>query len=149
MVSRASANDALSDRNDEMKTTIEEIAGKKYTVVWHGSHTSFFDEDHHAFCDWIDLNNGVVVYLSNNEHIATALPALPRKPKPEDARLLHLYAAHGITPMGKRGAIYPARTYRDDATIVEENDEEIYLIDIETIDATDSEGNCVKVAIGD
>ena len=83
--------------------TTEEIDGKKYTVVWPDDAVSQ-EEVANArwWVDWNGVKYAVDVLLPNNEHIiATALPALQRKPKPEDARLLYLYMAHGLTMHGK------------------------------------------------
>lgn len=100
-------NKTASALSRVMKTTIEEINGKPMTVVWHNPrehksrHFSHMDLD----CYVYNLANGDVIYTSatDSAHIATALPPLPRKPKPEDARLLYRYMAEGIEPHDKCG----------------------------------------------
>lgn len=75
--------------------TIETISGKQYTVVWHGKAE--------AHSEWIQMASGLAMVTRTvaspyvgYDHIATALPALPRYPKPEQARLLYRYMAEGI-----------------------------------------------------
>ena len=79
-----------------MKTTIETINGKEYTVVWYGSKNKlpkpiqwFRMPNREQILLIKELDGGCNVY-------ATALPALPRHPKPEDTPLLHRYAAEGL-----------------------------------------------------
>lgn len=82
--------------------TIESINGKLYTVVWYVTPLT---------CGTLGkrfslLNDGCLAVFGEAEcmsHIATALPALPRYPKPEDARLLHQYAAYGLKVCNERG----------------------------------------------
>lgn len=118
-----------------MKTTIETINGKKYTVVWHdGALSGFF-------------SNGVVTdplgckYAYNHqlEVSATGLPALPRHPNPEDAPLLYRYASEGLFPAGTMGG-----RFNDCAAIA-------YLVGgnalPEMTHAIDKDGNKVEVAI--
>lgn len=91
--------------------TIETINGKPYTVVWHElqycQHVFYFERED-CYCE---LNSGVIAAFNIviehgefvcNKHIATALPALPRYPKNDEAtiRLLHLYAVHGVKIWG-------------------------------------------------
>lgn len=79
-----------------MKVSIETIYTKKYTVIYH---------DEQLFCKilgrrLVTLGNGVLEIFREPEcldHIATALPPLPRNPKPEDAPLLYAYMAEGLT----------------------------------------------------
>lgn len=78
------------------KVTVETIGGKKCTVVWH-KESKLCDE-------WIRANSGGLLLVRKTvaspyvgyDHIATALPALPRNPTPDDARLLYRYMAEGI-----------------------------------------------------
>ncbi len=71
------------------KISIEEIQGKKYTVVWH-------EEDLHGYRVKA-ITVGYVLFCCNRTaHLATALPALPRNPKPEHAALLYRYMAEGF-----------------------------------------------------
>jgi hypothetical protein len=80
-----------------MTVTIEEISGKKHTVVWHGEVCNIFGAYlFKAHCGYLSF--ACAPDEDVGEHLATALPALPRYPKAEDAWLLHLYAAHGIAP---------------------------------------------------
>lgn len=76
-----------------MQITIEEINGKKYTVVWVNADPSadfpFYRAMRHK--------HGVQTYHTYcGTLLCTALPALPRRPKPEHAPLLHRYMAEGI-----------------------------------------------------
>ena len=87
-----------------MKTTIEEINGKLCTVVWHNGF------DRNSIWNWkeyISNYDGMCEYLDCGHQMAcTALPALPKHPKPEDARLLYRYMAEGIEIMLKSSAGY-------------------------------------------
>ena len=79
-----------------MKVTIENINGAAHTVVLHSEGQK----------DAVLLQcKGIYGYYENYyhkcgakslRHIATALPALPKHPKPQDARLLYRYMAEGI-----------------------------------------------------
>ena len=77
--------------------TIEEIDGKKYTVVWHKYGALAKGSVEHV--EWLGK---VILYWFGSDinggstHIATALPALPQKPNPEDAPLLYRYASEGF-----------------------------------------------------
>lgn len=76
--------------------TIEEINGEKYTVVWHGS-----PERTPEPRQWFEMPDGTFILLvlefdGGANCYATALPALPRHPKPEDAPLLYRYMAEII-----------------------------------------------------
>ena len=79
-----------------MKVTIEHINGKQYTVIWNTN----------IMCgaggDTRYLQDGSIVLhnpFNRSHHIATALPPLPRHPKPKDVPLLHRYMAYGIAPV--------------------------------------------------
>lgn len=76
-------------------TTIETINGKQYTVVWHID----VSNDISSAWNWAATSAGLV--LGTSEVYATALPPLPRYPKPEDAKLLYRYMAEGLEPMAK------------------------------------------------
>lgn len=117
-----------------MKTSIETINGNLYTVVWHEPM-----DDRKGI--WVRTANEDILHAAVYEGayiIATALPALARKPKPEDARLLHLYAGHGIEVHGKiaslnnfngNGATFPCRL-----SVITH--------------ALDEDGNTIEIAIG-
>lgn len=80
-----------------MKVSVEEINGRQVTVIWH-------EESQHTTLGrrFVTLDSGVLeVFKDANclEHIATALPPLPRKPTKGDAALLHLYAANNLMPV--------------------------------------------------
>jgi len=87
-----------------IKVKIETISGRRCTVLWHNPrehiyrHFSQIDLD----CYANPLFNGEIIYTSaiDGLHIATALPPLPRHPTKDDARLLCLYAAHGLMVHG-------------------------------------------------
>jgi hypothetical protein len=81
-------------------------------------------------------------------HIATALPALPRNPKPEDARLLYRYMAEGIYPKGARlGGIQISSGELVERCLDEEHSKNIGL---EITGAIDSKtGERVEIAIKD
>jgi hypothetical protein len=82
-----------------MKTTIEQIKGEPYTVVWHKPQGWAESID----CDTKDIKlaDGSYIRLAAymGAHVATALPALPKKPTEKHAELLHLYAARGLIAM--------------------------------------------------
>lgn len=79
-----------------MSVTIEEINGKKMTVVWH--------DYAYISSDWKRLDRriswcGCVLFFNGGHPIATELPALPWHPRPEDAPLLYRYMAEGVEPI--------------------------------------------------
>lgn len=76
--------------------TIEQINGKPHTIIDHFKE-GFAQVNLDAF-QW--CTNGVGEMFFGGRHYATALPPLPRHPKPKDAWLLYLYAAHGLIPSG-------------------------------------------------
>lgn len=111
-----------------MKTSIEKIKGKRYTVVWHSPKVDEYVPER--------LVGGCIIYISETcEHIATALPALPRHPKPEDAQLLYRYMAEGVEPW-----LCYMSEYYDISAVVDS-------IDVEITHATDTKGNKIEVAI--
>jgi hypothetical protein len=79
-----------------MLVAIEEIEGVKHTIVWH------FDtcNTKKNSCEkWKKFQHTWELFLEDCYgllHIATALPPFPSKPTADDAKLLHLYAAHGL-----------------------------------------------------
>jgi hypothetical protein len=84
-----------------MKTTIETIKGKPYTVVWHMptyADDGFKAQDGEVMFA-MPLGGYVLANIDCKEVLATALPALPKHPTAEDAALLYLYAAHGLYPV--------------------------------------------------
>jgi hypothetical protein len=75
--------------------TKETISGKEYNVVWHDA------LGHMGKPHWMKCQDGFTGISSlDYDCIATALPPLPRYPKPEHQRLLHLYASHGVDVYG-------------------------------------------------
>ena len=86
---------------DKLRTSIETINGELMTVVWHEK--SYHNVPIEALtCDecivQIKTCNSSVLFCDydTNNLIATALTALPKLPKPEDAALLYRYMAEGI-----------------------------------------------------
>lgn len=80
-----------------MKTTIEEINGKLFTVIWHKNVTqSGYCFDNLRKRNLYFQPDGIGYLIFANNFYAAALPALPRNPKPEDTRLIHRYLAEGI-----------------------------------------------------
>lgn len=89
-----------------MKVTIEEINGKRYTVI---HHEEDIPHDIKKY-NYKELDDRTLVFLTTelqgvssgrvipSIHLATALPALPRNPKQEDVGLLLEYAAKGLYP---------------------------------------------------
>lgn len=74
--------------------TIEEIDGQKMTVVWRDDPASmFWDDAYFIGVDELGCRSG---FSEKGDLQYTAIPALPRKPEPEDARLLYRYMAEGI-----------------------------------------------------
>jgi hypothetical protein len=67
--------------------------------VWH---CGFKQRD--EFLNWIDCGKGGLISLAEKDDgcgdilMATALPAIPLHPKPEDVSLIHRYMAEKITP---------------------------------------------------
>lgn len=75
-----------------MKTTIEIIDGVPHTVIWY-IEPDFWDLSEFIGVDKTGVTRG---YTKQGDIEYVALPALPRNPRPEDAPLLHMYAAHGL-----------------------------------------------------
>lgn len=78
-----------------MKTSIETINGKLCTIVWHG-YNPIKNTIGRRFAT---LHGGTFAVFKDADcldHIATAIPALPRNPKPKDAPLLYRYASEGL-----------------------------------------------------
>lgn len=95
--------------------TIENINGVPHTVVWH-CHSTFDKQPLYSYyCGRLNDSSWVVFNdLTAVDHIATALPPLPRHPKPEHAELLHLYAAHSLIPVFTfSSALTPVEDVRD------------------------------------
>lgn len=110
-----------------MKTTIEQIDGKLYTVIHRAAESEFV-------C-YTSKENGLCSVYKVMDYIA--LPALPRKPTEDDEPLLHRYMAEGID----------LKTYMD-------NYERHWLVarsfmgmKFELTHATDKDGNRIDVAI--
>lgn len=81
-----------------MEVTIEEIDGKKWTVIWNIGHDPVNLNCYH----YIDADNGLGVreYIDSDVcHLATVLPALPKYPKQNHQRLLYRYCAEGLVPV--------------------------------------------------
>lgn len=134
-----------------MKTSIETINGELYTVIWPDKLWDKRD----SF--WADSGLGYNLYYKNQridspiidiELIATALPALPNRPKPEDAALLYRYASEGVFARGatkswvdgERGGYW---TRDNDSWLLGVDAAYIY----EITHAVDADGNRVEVAI--
>lgn len=85
-----------------MKITIETINDELCTVIWYNKGI----EPDIKYAD-VKLLDGSWIFRIRRptargckiKHIATALPALPRHPKPEDAPLLYRYMAEGVEPI--------------------------------------------------
>jgi hypothetical protein len=78
-----------------MKTSVETINGKAYTIIWYGNNPI----KNTLGRRFAKLSGGVFAIFRDADcldHIATALPALRRYPKPEDAKWLYQYMAEGI-----------------------------------------------------
>lgn len=89
------------------KITIEEINGKKYTVIWHQD--SIATEKLNELLDngeikELETSQGAIIIASHNGYIATALPAILEHPTVNDASLIFLYAAHGLYLCGEQSA---------------------------------------------
>jgi len=117
-----------------MKVTIEEIESVNHTVIWHADVRIGY---------WINCGLFYIKTLSHVEikdeepnsvshrHIATALPPLPRNPTADDARLLHLYASHGLDGCG-----FWFSTLADDHNKVNNTKEIINIITCDALDLT-------------
>jgi len=92
-----------------MTITIETINGVEYTVVWHNDNYEYrgLDSAYYTRDDgtrvisnigWLSYEDSLFAISSSSSIIATARPALPRYPKPEDAPLLYRYKAENIDP---------------------------------------------------
>lgn len=112
---------------------IEEINGEKYTAVWH---IKQYERPVVPEYFWCPMDNGSRRVLTPwGTRVATALPALPRHPKPEDAPLLYLYMAEGIIPIWHR-------EYNDPEVVAFR----LYEKDVE-IDYATHNGEQVEIAI--
>jgi hypothetical protein len=81
-----------------MKTTIENIKGTDYTVVWYED-VEVKEVAKANGIHWVDACVGYIGLIAYEYTCgATALPPLPRHPKPGDARLLYRYMAEGLMP---------------------------------------------------
>lgn len=140
-----------------MKTSIEEINGRKCTVVWHDC---FSGEVELAMKRgyWKPLNCGFVLHNPQNGNCdAIALPALPRHPKPEDAPKLMRCIAEGLRPVfepfHEDYGHYPKLLGIDEAgnaltTSVDRYRLELIHISLMKIaGALDPEGNRISIAI--
>ena len=82
-----------------MKYSKEVINGVEMTVVWHSENYQRLGINYDKWWSAILADGSITKHdHCSGEHIATALPALPKHPKPEDAALLYRYMAEGITP---------------------------------------------------
>jgi hypothetical protein len=83
-----------------MTITKEKINGVEHNLVWHEE-----TKDKNLLGRrFAKLSGGALAFFKDANclhHIATALPPLPRYPKPSDAALLYRYVAEGITPVFK------------------------------------------------
>lgn len=84
-----------------MQVSVETIAGKLHTVIWYTNDVRVWEKQ-----NWKATRGGGYMAFFHGEdddshHIATALPALQRHPKPEDAALLYRYASEGLTVCGE------------------------------------------------
>ena len=87
------------------RVTIEEISGELMTVVW-------CDDANFIALDKAKVRCGYELFTTLGKHVATALPALPRHPKPEDAPLLYRYMAEELLPYlddGNRSGLFNGR----------------------------------------
>jgi hypothetical protein len=104
--------------------TIEEINGKRYTVVWHDA-KNFNAVDLELYeASAIRLPNDTIIFPSyDGVAFATALPALPLHPKPEDAPLLYRYGAENfnISAHTESGELLPELTDMIDAVICKDS----------------------------
>jgi hypothetical protein len=92
------------------RTTTENINGELMTVVWHSPTIKSVIGRR-----FVRLESGVKEFFAGADclhHIATALPALSRNPKPEDAaemealtRLFSEYRAKGLMPQASINTI--------------------------------------------
>lgn len=78
-----------------MKVTKETINGREYTVIWHDKGAASEYTHDYGFMPWQKTSHGYVAG-EFSANWATALPPLPRRPKPEDAPLLYRYMAEGF-----------------------------------------------------
>jgi hypothetical protein len=120
--------------NPVINVSIETIQGELYTVVWHDYIVT--EPLKELSSNWHKNRDGYVALWPHGV-IATALPALPRKPKPEDAQLLYRYMAEGIEPCWER----ELRGAHLILEIEEGNDE------VEITHALNLNGNKIEIAI--
>lgn len=131
-----------------LTTTIEEIKGEKFTVVWHIK-PEVIAKDFKP--NAVDMPDGNVILLDTFVPIATALRALPRNPTPKDAPLLYAYASHGIE------AQYGYIDHTGEDCMLAADNGGYALLDwvlrkqykVAFEEAIDSEGNRIDVAIED
>lgn len=122
-----------------MKTSIEEINGKKYTVVWYWNTLRTFEQT---------LRDGSIIFGDAlGDHIATALPALPRNPKPEDAPLLYRYAAEGIWAQIVDHGDKSVKDWPQRGEFTQLHPDLWVKRDIQIYEAIDKDGNTIDIAI--
>lgn len=80
-----------------MQVSIKTISGRLCTVIQ--GDEPFLGGELSSWAGIVEHDYGYYL-LDGNILVATALFALPRKPKPEDARLLYRYMAEGLRVAG-------------------------------------------------
>jgi hypothetical protein len=84
-----------------MQVTIEEINSELCTIIWS------IAPSQHDTCETLVYPNKHGYQfndIDSERHVATALRALPRNPKPEDAALLYRYVSEGLILVGSNGS---------------------------------------------
>jgi hypothetical protein len=146
-----------------MKTTIEEINGKKYTMTTVEDIEQWEISEAQQYIDWRGVYVYVQKHLKGCEYIAAyALPALPRNPTADDAELLHLYAGNGLTPIFTHQGNKHLAIYEREARVLPSVNEVFkagycdeynleYLASVKRQDilthAVDKQGNRIQIAI--
>ncbi len=123
-----------------MKTSIETINGKLYTVIWHvqASSESILGRR------FVTLHNGSLGIFAEADCLnlmATALPALKRIPTQEDIKLYLRYESEGLEIYMKDAILGECRWLNYQEVLINKDSSILY--------AEDNKGNRVEIAIKD
>jgi hypothetical protein len=114
--------------SDKIKVTVEKINGAEYTVVWHEDtelgywHPTYMG-GHEKYLAHVNIRGCDKDNQCRLRHIATALPALPRYPKPKDIMKYyeHDLIIYGESETGDEGIVV-ASTVNDDCWLSTEGE---------------------------
>lgn len=124
-----------------LDTSIQNIKGKFYTVIWRDPSFKTKQLSSHDIPTTYGYEVGIGL-----DHVMTKLPALPEHPKLEDAPLLYRYASEGLFIVGnhiRHEFSGPFEVQFPDFNLVETHPDR----KVQITHAIDEEGNRVEIAI--